>query len=116
MTKIAVVRIRGNFHLSAQMKSAFAHLRLLTKNSCVVVESSPVVLGMINKVKDFVTWGEITEETLKSMESRKSASGAYRLHPPRKGYGKKGIKVAYKVGGSLGDRKDKINDLITRML
>ena len=40
----------------------------------------------------------------------------FRLNPPRKGFGRKGIKVDFKIGGALGERKEKINDLIKRMM
>jgi large subunit ribosomal protein L30 len=75
---------------------------------------------MINKVKDFVTWGEIDAETFEKLKKKSSIKGesilAYRLNPPRKGYGRKGIKIPFSIGGALGDRKQKINDLILRML
>ncbi len=90
-------------------------LGLKRKNNCVVLEKKPELEGMITKVKDLVTWGEVNEETLKEMEKRKKGK-VYNLHPPRKGFGRKGIKVPFKVGGGLGYRGDKINDLIKRML
>ncbi len=37
-----------------------------------------------------------------------------RLHPPRKGY--EGVKRTYPLGGALGYRGEKINDLIRRMI
>ena len=44
----------------------------------------------------------------------KSIKPVLRLHPPRKGY--EGIKRAYTMGGALGYRGEKINDLIRRMI
>ena len=40
----------------------------------------------------------------------------FRLSPPRKGLEAKGIKVPFSQGGVLGYRKEKINDLIMRMI
>ena len=40
----------------------------------------------------------------------------FRLNPPIKGFGRKGIKKPFSLGGALGYRKEKINDLIKRML
>lgn len=40
----------------------------------------------------------------------------FRLSPPRKGFERKGVKVPFSQGGVVGYRKDKINDLITRMI
>jgi large subunit ribosomal protein L30 len=38
------------------------------------------------------------------------------MSPPRKGFERKGIKISYSIGGALGDRKEKINELIVRMI
>lgn len=40
----------------------------------------------------------------------------FRLHPPIGGFERKGIKMPYTKGGVLGDRKDKISELISKML
>jgi len=40
----------------------------------------------------------------------------FRLNPPIKGFERGGIKKPFSMGGSLGYRKEKINDLIRRML
>jgi large subunit ribosomal protein L30 len=82
---------------------------------------------MIKKVKDYVTYGEIDDETEKLLvekrgEKTKDKEGKevmkkfFRLSPPRKGFGRKGIKFAFSQGGALGYRGTKINDLIKRML
>jgi large subunit ribosomal protein L30 len=44
----------------------------------------------------------------------KSMKPVIRLHPPRKGY--EGIKRPFSLGGALGYRGDKINDLVRRMI
>ncbi len=40
----------------------------------------------------------------------------FKLSPPRKGLEEKGIKAPYSLGGALGYRKAKINELIQRMV
>ena len=40
----------------------------------------------------------------------------FRLHPPIGGFERKGIKKPYSIGGALGYRKEKINNLIKKML
>ena len=40
----------------------------------------------------------------------------FRLSPPKNGFERKGIKVPFSQGGVLGYRKDKINDLMMRMI
>lgn len=44
----------------------------------------------------------------------KSFKPILRLHPPQKGY--EGIKRPFTLGGALGYRGDKINDLVRRMI
>jgi large subunit ribosomal protein L30 len=39
----------------------------------------------------------------------------FRLHPPRKGFERKGVKKSFSVGGVTGHRGEKINDLVMRM-
>ncbi|MCK4589269.1 MAG: uL30 family ribosomal protein [Nanoarchaeota archaeon] len=115
MTKTAVILIRSKIGFTQGVKDTLKMLGFRRKNNCVILEAKPELKGMIIKVKDLVTWGEVSEETLKEMEKRKKGK-VYFLHPPRKGFGRKGIKVPFKVGGGLGYRGDKINDLIKRML
>jgi large subunit ribosomal protein L30 len=40
----------------------------------------------------------------------------FRLMPPSKGFERQGIKKPFSMGGALGYRKDKINDLIKKMI
>ncbi len=125
--RIAVVRVRGGINVKKAVKDTFDMLRLYRKNYCVVLYASPSALGMVKKVASYVTWGEIDDETIgllkeKRGEKTKNKKGEeiekpfFRLNPPRKGFGRKGVKIPFKVGGALGDRGDKINDLIKRMI
>jgi len=114
--KLAVVRVRGSINLSGKIKDTLKFLGLNKKNSCVVVEDGPSVKGMLDKVKYFVTWGLVSDETVSLLEKRGKKNKTYYLNPPKKGFGRKGVKMLFKLGGALGDRGDKINDLIVRML
>jgi len=40
----------------------------------------------------------------------------FRLRPPRKGYERKGVKQPFSIGGALGNRREKINVLIKKMI
>ena len=140
--KIAVVRVRGGINVNQKIKDTFNLLRLYNKNYCVVLNNTQVIMGMVNKIKDYITWGEINDEIYNLLiEKRgqeykgrekdskekinykkfivinnKKYKPFFRLNPPRKGYGRKGIKIAFKVGGALGYRAEKINELIKRMI
>ena len=139
--KLAIVLVRGLVNVTQSVKDTLAMLRLKRKNHCVVIENNAVNNGMLMKVKDYVTYGEIDEATYnqliekrgeefnarendgkkkyqyKCLEfSGKKYKPYFRLNPPKKGFGRKGIKMPFKTGGGLGDREDKINDLLKRMM
>ena len=156
MNRIAIIRVRGKNKLNCEVADTLKMLRLYKQNGCVVVPSKPTYLGMIKKAKDYITWGEIDEETFKNLlikrgripgnkpltveymkETAKTDFDAFvkeyfgftkelkdvpglkcffKLTPPAKGFGRKGLKKAFSLGGALGYRKDKINDLIKRMI
>ncbi|MCX6748098.1 MAG: uL30 family ribosomal protein [Candidatus Pacearchaeota archaeon] len=112
---IAVIRIKGIVGLDRDINETFKRLKLGRKYSCIVVEEKPEILGMINKVESFVAYGKIDEATLKELQEKRGKgkkTNFFRLHPPRGGIK---AKVHY-PRGVLGNHKDKINDLIRRML
>jgi len=138
--KIGVIRVRGSIRVRKKIKDTLIMLRLHNKNHCIVVEDKPNIMGMIKKVKDYITYGEIDEETLKLLfekrgEEFKEKTGEkdnktnkfivynnkkykkyFRLNMPKKGYGRKGTKKSFSEGGALGYRGKNINDLIRRMV
>ena len=156
MTKLAVIRIRGEVNLTKDVSATLKILRLYKKHSCVIVPNNQSFIGMINKVKDQVTWGEINESTLKLLlEKRARLAGKqkltddylkiklktdidnltkdiltdkkqikdipgikqfFKLRPPLHGFERGGIKKQYSLGGSLGYRKENINELLARMI
>lgn len=65
--RIAIVRVRGNANIRKEVMDTFKMLRLYNKNGCVIIPNTPSYLGMLKKVKDFVTWGEVDKETLKEL-------------------------------------------------
>lgn len=154
--KIAVIRIRGLTKLKGDIEDTMKMLNLYRKYSCVILDNNIGMIGMITKIKDYVTWGEIDEETFKLLiEKRGKIYGNkqlsedymknniklsyeqfvkeffsnnkklrdvpglktyFRLKPPTGGFERHGIKKHYSMGGSVGYRKEKINDLIKKMI
>ncbi len=121
-TGICVIRIRGRVNIDRDIGETLDRLRLRKKYACVVLEKpSKSQMGMIKKVNNFVAFGNIdskTYEELKKTRGKKDSEGKlkpfFRLHPPRKGID---AKKHFGVGkGVLGNNKDKINDLVRRML
>lgn len=112
---IAAVRVRGIIGTKKSIEDTLRMLQLYRKNYCVILKDEPHIKGMLMKVKDFITWGELDDETTKALQKKKG-NPYHRLNNPRKGFGRKGIKALFLKGGALGDRKEKINDLIKRMI
>ena len=112
----AVLRVRGVADKKGQINETLEMLKLTKPNHCVLVPKNPVYEGMIKKVKDFITWGEVSDEVKKSLEAKNKDGKVYRLHPPIHGYERGGVRKGFNQGGALGYRGNKINDLIKRML
>src|SRR3989338_5154428 len=142
MSKIALVRVRGSVNLNGGVKDPLSLLRLYRKNYCVVIEGTPSLMGMIKKVKDYITYGEIDSKIHQEMADKRGEEYLgreedvkgkikynnrfividgrklkpfFRLSPPKGGFGRKGIKVSFKSKGALGYRGSEINGLLKRM-
>ncbi|VVB76583.1 50S ribosomal protein L30 [Candidatus Tiddalikarchaeum anstoanum] len=68
---IAVIRIRGLINVEKTIKDTLMMLRLETKHSCVLLPEAPVYIGMVNKVKDYVTFGKVSDDTIKLLMSKR---------------------------------------------
>ena len=114
---VAVIRISGMVKVNKDIENTLYRLKLRRKYSCVVIKPTKDLLGMLNKVKFYVSYGEINKETYDKLikQRGKKVDGKlkpfFRLHPPRKGIKSK---LQYPKG-VLGHNK-KINELIKRML
>ena len=72
----AVVRVRGQVNIKPKIKRTMKIMRLNRVNHCVIIPENEVYKGMLNIVKDYVTWGEIDSETTQIMlESSGKKSG-----------------------------------------
>ena len=60
----AVVRVRGTVNVRHDIKKTLEMLRLNRVNHCVLVEENESYKGMLQKAKDYITWGEIEKDTL----------------------------------------------------
>jgi large subunit ribosomal protein L30 len=63
----AVIRVRGTVKLMGDIQHTLGLMRLNRVNHCVLVPDNPSTAGMLQKVKDYVTWGEIDPDTLVEM-------------------------------------------------
>jgi large subunit ribosomal protein L30 len=151
---MAILRVRGPVKINKDIEKAMSLLNLTRSNHCVLYNDSNYLKGSLRKAKDYITWGEISQEVLKKMLVKRgyaytkdnklisftdafskdadkiideiyngkktikelNVKPVFRLKPPSKGYDRKGIKKTYVEGGALGYRKEKINDLLKRMI
>jgi len=117
MVKLAIVRVRGEARIRHDIKRAMEQLNLRQRHAGTIVEDTPSLRGQLKKVQSFVTWGPVSEDVIKKLAPRARNDGQwYALPPPRKGYGRKGVKIPFSQSGALGDRKEKMNDLLLRMV
>jgi large subunit ribosomal protein L30 len=123
--RFAVIRVRGTIRVVYDINETMDMLHLYRKNFCTIVDRKQ--LGMIKKVKDYVAYGEVSKEVedllIKTRgektigkDGKETIKKYFRLQPPKKGFGRKGIKVSFSNSGALGYRGEQINDLIKRML
>jgi len=108
-------------HIDVKILHTLDSLKLLNKHICVIVDEENI--GMLRTAKDFITYGEISPEVLKLLLEKRGNKGLdgkpkmfFRLAPPVGGFERKGIKLPFASGGALGDRGEKINDLIKKMI
>ena len=137
---IVAIRISGIVGVSRKFEESLIRIRLRRKYSAVLLQENETNRKILNNLKDYVAYGEISKEMLiklielrgksiekKKVDAKKIASEIekknlgklglkpfFRLHPPRKGIESK---KHFGVGkGELGNNKEKINELLEKML
>lgn len=137
---ICIIRIHGRVGLNRDVVETLNRLKLIKKYSCIVLNPNKEQIGMIKKVRNFVAFGNIKKENLEKLIEKRGQSvnkkekidvkkiveelekgkkpadlnlkPFFRLHPPRRGIKSK----LHFPKGVLGDHKEKINELVERML
>lgn len=115
---VAIVRVRGKVNLTPEILRTLQQLNLHAQNTCVVLPLTDSVMGMIRKVNSYVTFGMVSDKVLAELNAKRKSKdeNIFYLHPPRHGYGRKGIKRSYAESGALGNRKEEIDELLLRMI
>ena len=68
---IAAIRVRGTTGVKGEIADTMKMLRLNQINHAVILDETPSYQGMLQKAKDYITWGEIKEETLAKVISKR---------------------------------------------
>jgi len=137
---ITIIRISGQVNLNEDVAETMYRMRIRRKYACAIIDETAENLGMLKKVRNFVAYGKTdkavlieliekrgqvidkkakidAEKTADMILKNKNFDGTnikpfFRLHPPRKGINSR----QHFPKGVLGDNKEKINNLLRRML
>ena len=66
-----VVRVRSNVNVERSIRETMDYLNLTKVNHAVIIPENDQYRGMLQKAKDYITWGEATEETVERMLSER---------------------------------------------
>ena len=61
---LAVVKVRGTISAQREARETLDMLRLNRTNHAVLVDNRPSFMGMLYRVQNYVTWGEVSKETV----------------------------------------------------
>ena len=76
------LRVRGRTGIKGDIADTLDMLCLTRINHAVILPENPSYLGMLRKGKDYITWGEIDQETLTHLiEKRGRFPGRERFTP-----------------------------------
>ncbi len=64
---LLVIRVRGTVNASRRIEETLKMLRLNRSNTATIIDDRPDYLGMLQRVKDWVTWGEAKPETIETL-------------------------------------------------
>lgn len=90
---LLVIRIRGTINVSQRERDTMRFLRVDRNNYASIIDDREDYKGMLQKAKDWITWGEPDVETvIKMLEKRGRLPGEVRLTEEHvKGFGYKSI-------------------------
>jgi large subunit ribosomal protein L30 len=60
----AVVKVRGTIRAQREARETLELLRLAKTNNAVLIDNRPSYIGMLYRVQNYVTWGEVSKETV----------------------------------------------------
>ncbi len=60
----AVVKVRGTISAKREARETLDMLRLDKTNNAVLIDNRPSYVGMLYRVQNYVTWGEVSKETV----------------------------------------------------
>jgi len=114
---IAAIRVRGTYDVPHKSQETMHNLNLEKKNQCVIYEDEESIRGMFKQAKDFITYGEVSDETVEAIEDAKEVEVDHgtviSLAPPSGGFNS--TKRNVNQGGALGQREN-LDELLHKMV
>ncbi len=95
---IAAVKVRGAISAQREAKETLQMLHLTQTNHAVLIDDRPAFKGMLLRVQSYVTWGEVSKETVALMLQKRG-----RLAGDKKLSDEYAQKVGYKSLEELAD-------------
>ncbi|WP_414469317.1 50S ribosomal protein L30 [Methanobacterium sp. ACI-7] len=68
---IAAIRVRGRTGIKKEIADTLDMLKLTRINHAVLIEENPSYKGMLQKAKDYITWGEVDADTVAALVSKR---------------------------------------------
>ena len=66
-----VIRVRSDRGVKPKIRHTMSMLNLTKVNHAVLVPDTPAYAGMLQKAKDYVTWGEVDAATISALISQR---------------------------------------------
>ena len=62
-----IVRVRSDVKVERSIKETMHHLNLTKVNHATIVPERPQYAGMLQKAKDYITWGEVSADMIEKI-------------------------------------------------
>lgn len=64
---LVVIKVRGTISAKREARETLDMLKMKKTHNAVIIDNRPSFIGMLYRVQNYVTWGEVTEEILAEM-------------------------------------------------
>ncbi len=95
---IAAVKVRGTIRAQREARETLDMLHLGHTNHAVLIDNRPAYLGMLKRVQAYVTWGEVSKETVALLLQKRG-----RLAGDKKLTDEYAQKIGFKSVGELAE-------------
>jgi len=95
---LAAIKVRGSISAQREARETLDMLHIAHTNHAVLVENTPSMTGMLKRVQSYVTWGEVSKETIAMLLAKRG-----RLAGDKKLTDEYAQKIGYKSLGDLAE-------------